>query len=223
MTSPNKVHIHNVYNALAAVLHICSVFFSHLGPIRHNTQDESRIGGTDYTLEAGLIDFGATYTFIAVGPEGSTMVIRKTEDIKANVVHIAWQAPQYILMSAGEVMFSITGVSFSYSQAPATMKAVLQSGWLLTVAFGNVIVIIVAKAAYMSQWAEFLLFAALLLAVCVIFSIMAYFYTYVDSSQFMDEDKEEKETAKPPPLRTSTSPRLTNRHICKLHTDPLAP
>uniref|UniRef100_V9KDK8 Solute carrier family 15 member 2 n=1 Tax=Callorhinchus milii TaxID=7868 RepID=V9KDK8_CALMI len=159
----------------------------------------SRIGGTDYTLEAGLIDFGATYTIIAVGPEGSTMVIRKTEDIKANVVHIAWQAPQYILMSAGEVMFSITGVSFSYSQAPATMKAVLQSGWLLTVAFGNVIVIIVAKAAYMSQWAEFLLFAALLLAVCVIFSIMAYFYTYVDSSQFMDEDKEEKETAKPPP------------------------
>ena len=33
------------------------------------------------------------------------------------------------------------------------------------------------------QWAEFVLFACLLVAVCIIFSIMAYFYTYVDPSQ----------------------------------------
>lgn len=33
------------------------------------------------------------------------------------------------------------------------------------------------------QWIEFLLFAGLLLGVCIIFSIMAYFYTYVDPDQ----------------------------------------
>ena len=33
------------------------------------------------------------------------------------------------------------------------------------------------------QWAEFALFACLLVAVCIIFSIMAYFYTDVDPSQ----------------------------------------
>lgn len=33
------------------------------------------------------------------------------------------------------------------------------------------------------QWKEFLLFAALLLGVCIIFSIMAYFYQYVDPDQ----------------------------------------
>lgn len=38
------------------------------------------------------------------------------EDVKANNVHIAWQIPQYVLMTMGEVLFSITGLEFSYSQ-----------------------------------------------------------------------------------------------------------
>uniref|UniRef100_A0A674E857 Solute carrier family 15 member 2 n=1 Tax=Salmo trutta TaxID=8032 RepID=A0A674E857_SALTR len=97
--------------------------------------------------------------------------------------HCTWQIPQYALMTAGEVMFSITGIEFSYSQAPANMKSVLQAGWLLTVAFGNVIVLIVAEGAGLDQWMEFLLFAGLLVAVCIIFSIMAYFYTYVDPGE----------------------------------------
>uniref|UniRef100_A0A8K9VGE6 Solute carrier family 15 member 2 n=1 Tax=Oncorhynchus mykiss TaxID=8022 RepID=A0A8K9VGE6_ONCMY len=94
-----------------------------------------------------------------------------------------WQIPQYALMTAGEVMFSIPGIEFSYSQAPANMKSLLQAGWLLTVAFGNVIVLIVAEGAGLDQWMEFLLFAGLLVAVCIIFSIMAYFYTYVDPGE----------------------------------------
>ncbi|XP_059503511.1 solute carrier family 15 member 2 isoform X2 [Stegostoma tigrinum] len=147
---------------------------------------------TKQIVDVGLIDFGAVYTLIlAKTPKDHSMKIWKTEDVKANTMHIAWQIPQYVLMSAGEVMFSITGVEFSYSQAPLNMKAVLQSGWLLTVAFGNIVVIIVAKAAYMEQWAEFLLFACLLFAVSIIFSIMAYFYTYVDLLIKKGEDQEE--------------------------------
>lgn len=34
-----------------------------------------------------------------------------------------------------------------------------------------------------SQWIEFLLFAGLVLGVCIIFSIMAAFYSYVDPEQ----------------------------------------
>ncbi len=40
---------------------------------------------------------------------------------------------------------------FSSLQAPASMKSVLQAGWLLTVAFGNVIVLIVAEGAGLDQ------------------------------------------------------------------------
>lgn len=47
------------------------------------------------------------------------------------------------------------------------------------------------------QWAEYILFAALLVVVCFIFSIMAYFYTYIDPSrieaQFTELDPEDKE------------------------------
>ncbi|XP_071336856.1 solute carrier family 15 member 2 isoform X2 [Trachinotus anak] len=133
-------------------------------------------------LDLGLLDFGASYTVILTEKSGK-IVAHKLEDVKANDVHIAWQIPQYVLMTAGEVMFSITGLEFSYSQAPANMKSVLQAGWLLTVAFGNVIVLIVAEGAGLEQWKEFLLFAGLLLGVCIIFSIMSYFYTYVDPDQ----------------------------------------
>ncbi|KAI3355723.1 hypothetical protein L3Q82_004311 [Scortum barcoo] len=133
-------------------------------------------------IDLGLLDFGASYTVILMEESGK-LVAHKMEDVKANNVHIAWQIPQYALITMGEVMFSITGLEFSYSQAPNNMKSVLQAGWLLTVAFGNVIVLIVAEGAGLEQWIEFLLFACLLLGVCIIFSIMAYFYTYVDPEQ----------------------------------------
>uniref|UniRef100_A0A3B3U538 Solute carrier family 15 member 2 n=1 Tax=Poecilia latipinna TaxID=48699 RepID=A0A3B3U538_9TELE len=101
-------------------------------------------------LYLGLLDFGASYSIVLVEEEGK-IVAKKMEDVKANNVHIAWQIPQYALLTAGEVMFSITGLEFSYSQAPNSMKSVLQAGWLLTVAFGNVIVLIVAEGAGLEQ------------------------------------------------------------------------
>ncbi|KAI5107049.1 solute carrier family 15 member 2 [Silurus meridionalis] len=137
---------------------------------------------TTHYIELGLLDFGATYTFV-IGRDAEKLKLHKIEDVNANNINIAWQIPQYVLITAGEVMFSITGLEFSYSQAPASMKSVLQAGWLLTVAFGNVIVLIVAEGAGLEQWIEFLLFAALLVAVSIIFSIMAHFYTYVDPDQ----------------------------------------
>ncbi|XP_051564224.1 solute carrier family 15 member 2 [Myxocyprinus asiaticus] len=139
-------------------------------------------GSNQYHIDLGLLDFGAFYTVILKGGRDD-LTFKKMEDIQANNIHIAWQIPQYVFLTAGEVMFSITGLEFSYSQAPASMKSVLQAGWLMTVAFGNVIVLIVAEGAGMEQWVEFLLFACLLVAVSIIFSIMAYFYTYVDPDQ----------------------------------------
>uniref|UniRef100_A0AAQ5XL56 Solute carrier family 15 member 1a n=1 Tax=Amphiprion ocellaris TaxID=80972 RepID=A0AAQ5XL56_AMPOC len=126
--------------------------------------------------------------------------ITPIQDIQPNSVSMALQIPQYFFITAGEVMFSVTGLEFSYSQAPSNMKAVLQAGWLLTVAIGNFIVLIVAELAKLSkQWTEFVLFASLLVAVCFIFSIMAHFYTYMDpaeiEAQFKkkgDDDEDDK-------------------------------
>ncbi|XP_062389872.1 solute carrier family 15 member 1 [Sardina pilchardus] len=119
--------------------------------------------------------------------------IAEVEEIQPNSVHMALQIPQYFLITAGEVVFSVTGLEFSYSQAPSNMKAVLQAGWLLTTAVGNFIVLIVAQVAKLDQqWAEYLLFACLLIAVCVIFSIMAHFYTYIDPVAIEAEFKQKE-------------------------------
>ncbi|MCR6654863.1 MAG: POT family MFS transporter [Opitutus sp.] len=50
---------------------------------------------------------------------------------------IGWQIPAYALLSAGEVMVSITGLEFAYTQAPKHMKAMVQALYLLSVSAGN--------------------------------------------------------------------------------------
>uniref|UniRef100_A0A671QQC0 Solute carrier family 15 member 2 n=1 Tax=Sinocyclocheilus anshuiensis TaxID=1608454 RepID=A0A671QQC0_9TELE len=134
-----------------------------------------KTNSNQYHIDLGLLDFSAFYTVI-LSKQRSNNHEEKMEDIQANNIHITWQIPQYVFLTAGEVMFSITGLEFSYSQVPASMKSVLQAGWLMTVAFGNVNVLIVAEGL---GWTS----SSFLVAVSIIFSIMAYFYTYVDPDQ----------------------------------------
>ena len=44
-----------------------------------------------------------------------------------------------ILFYFFQVMTSATGLEFAYTQAPPSMKSVVQSFWLLTTCFGNII------------------------------------------------------------------------------------
>ncbi|XP_022110744.1 solute carrier family 15 member 1-like isoform X2 [Acanthaster planci] len=112
-------------------------------------------------------------------------------DVEPNSVSMFLQIPQYIIITIGEIFFSITGLEFSYSQAPASLKSCVQAAWLLTVAFGNLIVIIVAEVKFVeSQAMEFFLFAGLMGVIVIIFAIMAYFYVYITPSGH-DEDQRE--------------------------------
>jgi dipeptide/tripeptide permease len=42
--------------------------------------------------------------------------VKEFEDIPPNTVNMALQIPQYFLLTCGEVVFSVTGLEFSYSQ-----------------------------------------------------------------------------------------------------------
>uniref|UniRef100_A0A493T3Q2 Solute carrier family 15 member 1 n=1 Tax=Anas platyrhynchos platyrhynchos TaxID=8840 RepID=A0A493T3Q2_ANAPP len=158
---------------------------------------------TNCTATSNSLGFGGAYTIIINECSGNVATLNYSQDIPPNTVHMAWQIPQYFILTCGEVVFSVTGLEFSYAQAPSNMKSVLQAGWLLTVAVGNIIVLIVAGASKLSQqWAEYVLFAALLFAVCIIFSIMAYFYTYIDPNEIEAQlDEEEKQVKKDPDLQ----------------------
>ncbi|XP_006100697.1 solute carrier family 15 member 1 [Myotis lucifugus] len=156
-------------------------------------------GGCNNSFKSLDFGFGSAYTYV-ITRSGRCPKLDEFEDIAPNTVNMALQVPQYFLMTCGEVVFSVTGLEFSYSQAPSNMKSVLQAGWLLTVAVGNIIVLIVAGAGQIKeQWAEYILFASLLLVVCVIFAIMARLYTYINPAEIeaqfdQDEKKKKPET-----------------------------
>jgi hypothetical protein len=144
-------------------------------------------------LEKNLdMKLGAVYVVSVVyhgdnNANASNYQIGFHEITKPSSVHILLLLPQYIIMSMGEIMFSITIMDFSYAEGPPSMKSVMQSAWLLTVAVGNVIdVIIISVKFFDKQSYEFFLFAGLMFVDMLIFSYMA--YTYVPADRFWLRD-----------------------------------
>lgn len=58
---------------------------------------------------------------------------------EGRTVSVSWQLWAYFIITAGEVMVSITALEFSYSQAPNRMKSFIMSLFLLSITFGNLI------------------------------------------------------------------------------------
>eukprot|EP00794_Sanderia_malayensis_P009717 gene9717-10707_t len=154
-------------------------------------------GGKDINLllSQKRMRFGTfgTYTVVVMrhkdgknSPDG--MYVKFYEDVGSTSVHRIWQLPQYVVLTAGEVMFSVTGLEFAYSQAPASMKSVLQACWLLTVAFGDLIVVILSEVKPVKGVEkEMFLYGGLMVGISIIFAIMASFYTYNDYSGNKDK------------------------------------
>lgn len=110
-----------------------------------------------------------------------------------NSVNILWLVPQYVIMTLGEVMYSVTGLQFSYTQAPESMKSVIQGCWMLTVAFGNLIVTIIVGAKFFnSQTYEFLLFACLMFVDMGVFTWLGIRYKPIPLDEIKKAEEEEK-------------------------------
>lgn len=54
--------------------------------------------------------------------------------IRYQSINLSLQSIQYLILTTGEVLVSISGLEFSYSQAPKSMKSVMMAMWLMTVA-----------------------------------------------------------------------------------------
>ncbi len=90
---------------------------------------------------------------------------------------LAWQLIPYFLLALGEVLVSASGLEFAYARAPAPLKSLVMSLWLLTTAAGNFLVaaITMVNARFVGAKgaSEFLFYAGLMLAVAVVFGILA--------------------------------------------------
>jgi POT family proton-dependent oligopeptide transporter len=56
---------------------------------------------------------------------------------------IWWQILAYFILSAAEVLVSITGLEYAYTHSPKAMKSTMSAIWFLTVAVGNMFVSVV--------------------------------------------------------------------------------
>jgi len=113
------------------------------------------------------------------------------EDITPNDVNMLLQIPQYLVVTLSEVFFIISGMAFAYSQAPATMKAVLQAIYLFTTSIGNLIVLIIAKVSGLDAALEFFIFAGIMVFTMFVYMLMAKNYKYIDHEGAVEYDKHE--------------------------------
>jgi proton-dependent oligopeptide transporter, POT family len=84
-----------------------------------------------------------------------------------------WQVPQYLFLTVGEVLVSVTGLEFSYTQAPRSMKSTIMSIWFLTIALGNFLTGLVSRLNVFQGWGYFAFFSMLMLAAAVAFLFIA--------------------------------------------------
>lgn len=105
--------------------------------------------------------------------------------------HISWQILAFLVLTAGEIMVSVTHLEFAYTQAPTKMKSLVMCTYLGSVALGNAftaLVNFVIQSPHFKNQLEgasyFFFFAKILLGAAVLFVIAARFYrgkTYIQS------------------------------------------
>ena len=100
----------------------------------------------------------------------------------AGSVHVGWQLLPYVLITLAEVMVSITGLEFAYTQAPRRMKSTIMGFWLLAVTLGNKLVAVVSLIK-LPPVEFFWVFAGLMLGAGLLFGLRAYFYKQQDYVQ----------------------------------------
>lgn len=92
---------------------------------------------------------GAVYALLM--SDTPSLAVKSNQVTQPNTLSILWIIPQYVIITLGEVMFSVTGIQFSYAEAPESMKSVLNGCWQLTSAFGNLIIVIIAELSLFDQ------------------------------------------------------------------------
>lgn len=106
-------------------------------------------------------------------------------------VHVGWQIFACFILTASEVMVSITCLEFAYTQAPKAMKSLVMALFLLTVSLGNYLTSAVKflvadeSGATRFQGAEEFWFWTTLMA------IGATFYIFVSKKYKMEENLQE--------------------------------
>jgi POT family proton-dependent oligopeptide transporter len=131
-------------------------------------------------MSLGMFITAASYVIVAL--------IQRQVEAGAQI-SVAWQTLPYMVLTTAEVLVSTTGLEFAFTQASPEMKSTIMSFWLLTVAFGNLLVTSITKLLSSPETgggghtgavstSRFLLYAGLTFVVAILFSVIAAKYRY---------------------------------------------
>lgn len=141
---PRRMDIVDVLSANQPMFHGSA---SHIDRIlTRSSMYDIRIDGTT----AALLDLqqGSVNTVLVTEMAPNRFRSNVIVVTQPNSVHMFWQLPQYVVIALGGAMYVVVGISFTYSEGPANMKAVMQSLWLLTIAFGHIFDIFIVGAKF---------------------------------------------------------------------------
>lgn len=106
--------------------------------------------------------------------------------------HIAWQLLAYLLLTSAEVMVSITGLEFAYTQAPLRMKSLVMALFMLSIAAGNLLtsainfLIETGTLGGLTGASYYWFFTTLMTSAALLFLVVVYFYrekTYIHAEE----------------------------------------
>ncbi|KAI1732158.1 POT family domain-containing protein [Ditylenchus destructor] len=92
---------------------------------------------------------GGVYLMVLTGTKDKVRVTGRIVNdhfSSDNLIPIYWQIPQIAIITSAEILFSITGYEFAYSQAAPSMKSLVQAFWLLTTSAGMMLVVMIVFA-----------------------------------------------------------------------------
>ncbi|KAL3120593.1 hypothetical protein niasHT_007885 [Heterodera trifolii] len=180
--------------------------------IGHETKGKKQLtmSLTDTGIELEVGTQGGVYMLAVTGnlsaggdrPNSPRTEKRVFHAVPDNSLSILWQIPQIMVLTAAEVLFSITGYEFAYSQAPPSMKSLVQALWLMTTAIGDTIILLITLIAFPNAAVEFLFYAVVMVVVSAILALLAIFYyeysNYTTTDSEMTTKLEETEGKREP-------------------------
>lgn len=97
-----------------------------------------------------------------------------------------WMLVPYVLLTVSEILVSITGLEFAYTQAPRSAKSTVMSLWYVAIAFGNLITAFVAQLNVFDGAAKFLFWAGMVTVVAGLFVVITRRYK---EAEYVEDDQ----------------------------------
>lgn len=95
-----------------------------------------------------------------------------------NSLSFGWILPQYILVSAAEILLITTGLTFTYCEAPPEMKTFPSALWYVARGIGQLIALGIKNYKLKSRVTEIFLCAGSMVVATIVFVVLTWWYRH---------------------------------------------